>query len=245
MAENKASTPTPHIAATSPDSFAKTVLMPGDPLRSKYIADNFLKNTVLVNDVRGVQGYTGEYKGKKVSVMASGMGIPSIGIYSFELFNAYNVDNIIRVGSAGALMENIKLKDIVVGMGASTNSNYAIQFGLPGTIAPIASYDLIKKTDKCATEMKIIDKVKFGNIFSSDTFYSDVHPDTKWAKMGCLAVEMEAAGLYLNAARAGKNALSICTISDQLVTNEHLTSDDRLKGFNEMIELALEVAISE
>ena len=244
MTENKVLVPTPHINA-SQGSFAKTVLMPGDPLRSQYIAQNFLTNTVLVNNVRGVQGYTGEYKGKKVSVMASGMGIPSIGIYSHELFTAYDVDNIIRVGSAGALMENIKLKDIVVGIGASTNSNFALQFGLPGTIAPIGSYDLIKKTDKCATEMKIIDKVKFGNIFSSDTFYSDVHPDTKWAKMGCMAVDMEAAGLYLNAARAGKNALSICTISDQLVTNEHLSPDDRQSGFNEMIKLALEVAISE
>ena len=244
MTEHKVSAPTPHISAPV-GSFAKTVLMPGDPLRSQYIAEKFLKNTVLVNNVRGVQGYTGEYKGKKVSVMASGMGIPSIGIYSYELFSAYDVDNIIRVGSAGALMENIKLKEIVVGIGASTNSNFATQFALPGTIAPIASYDLIKKTDKCATKMNIIDKVKFGNIFSSDTFYSDVHPDTKWAKMGCMAVEMEAAGLYLNAARAGKNALSICTISDQLVTNEHLSPEDRQSGFNEMIELALEVAISE
>jgi purine-nucleoside phosphorylase len=244
MTEHKVLVPTPHISAPE-GSFAKTVLMPGDPLRSQYIAQKFLTNTVLVNNVRGVQGYTGEYKGKKVSVMASGMGIPSIGIYSHELFTAYDVDNIIRVGSAGALMDNIKLKDIVVGVGASTNSNFALQFGLPGTIAPIGSYDLIKKTDKCATEMKIIDKVKFGNIFSSDTFYSDVHPDTKWAKMGCMAVEMEAAGLYLNAARAGKNALSICTISDQLVTNEHLSPDDRQSGFNEMIKLALEVAISE
>ena len=242
MTEHKVSAPTPHISAPM-GSFAKTVLMPGDPLRSQYIAEKFLKNTVLVNNVRGVQGYTGEYKGKKVSVMASGMGIPSIGIYSYELFSAYDVDNIIRVGSAGALMENIKLKEIVVGIGASTNSNFATQFTLPGTIAPIGSYDLIKKTDKCATELKIIDKVKFGNIFSSDTFYSDVHPDTKWAKMGCMAVEMEAAGLYLNAARAGKNALSICTISDQLVTNEHLSPDERQNGFNEMIELALEVAI--
>jgi len=244
MTEHKVSAPTPHISAPV-GSFAKTVLMPGDPLRSQYIAEKFLKNTVLVNNVRGVQGYTGEYKGKKVSVMASGMGIPSIGIYSYELFSAYDVDNIIRVGSAGALMENIKLKEIVVGIGASTNSNFATQFALPGTIAPIASYDLIKKTDKCATKMNIIDKVKFGNIFSSDTFYSDVHPDTKWAKMGCMAVEMEAAGLYLNAARARKNALSICTISDQLVTNEHLSPEDRQSGFNEMIELALEVAISE
>jgi purine-nucleoside phosphorylase len=244
MTEHKVLVPTPHISAPE-GSFAKTVLMPGDPLRSQYIAQKFLTNTVLVNNVRGVQGYTGEYKGKKVSVMASGMGIPSIGIYSHELFTAYDVDNIIRVGSAGALMENIKLKDIVVGIGASTNSNFALQFGLPGTIAPIGSYDLIKKTDKCATEMKIIDKVKFGNIFSSDTFYNDVHPDTKWAKMGCMAVEMEAAGLYLNAARAGKNALSICTISDQLVTNEHLSHEDRQSGFNEMIELALEVAIYE
>ena len=244
MTEHKVLVPTPHISAPE-GSFAKTVLMPGDPLRSQYIAQKFLTNTVLVNNVRGVQGYTGEYKGKKVSVMASGMGIPSIGIYSHELFTAYDVDNIIRVGSAGALMDNIKLKDIVVGVGASTNSNFALQFGLPGTIAPIGSYDLIKKTDKCATEMKIIDKVKFGNIFSSDTFYSDVHPDTKWAKMGCMAVEMEAAGLYLNAARAGKNALSICTISDQLVTNEHLSHEDRQSGFNEMIELALEVAIYE
>ena len=244
MTVHKVLVPTPHISAPE-GSFAKTVLMPGDPLRSQYIAQKFLTNTVLVNNVRGVQGYTGEYKGKKVSVMASGMGIPSIGIYSHELFTAYDVDNIIRVGSAGALMDNIKLKDIVVGVGASTNSNFALQFGLPGTIAPIGSYDLIKKTDICATKMKIIDKVKFGNIFSSDTFYSDVHPDTKWAKMGCMAVEMEAAGLYLNAARAGKNALSICTISDQLVTNEHLSHEDRQSGFNEMIELALEVAIYE
>ena len=189
-------TPTPHISAM-PGDFADTVLMPGDPLRAKFIAENFLKNAVLVNNVRGVQGYTGTYKGKRVSVMASGMGIPSMGIYSYELFNYYNVKNIIRIGSAGAITNKLKLRDIVIGMGACTNSNYASKFNLPGTVAPIASYNLVEKAVGRAKEMGIAPVV--GNLYSSDTFYNDNDNAVLWGKMGVLAIEMEAAGLYLNA----------------------------------------------
>jgi purine-nucleoside phosphorylase len=235
--------PTPHINAPK-DGFAKTVLMPGDPLRAKHIAETYLKNAVLVNDIRGIQGYTGEYKGKKISVMASGMGIPSIGIYSYELYHAYDVDNIIRVGTCGALLKDINVRDIIVGTGACTDSNYAANFGLNGTISAVGSFEILKKVDEKTKEMKFENKVRFGQLFSTDVFYKD-KPDTlDWTKMGVIAVEMEAYALYLNAARAGKRALSICAVSDNIVSHQELTAEERSKSVNDMIELALEVAIS-
>lgn len=232
--------PTPHITAKLGD-FAKTVLMPGDPKRAKFIADNFLEDAVLVNDVRGVQGYTGYYKGKRVSVMASGMGMPSIGIYSYELFNFYGVENIIRVGSAGALHKDLHIRDIVLGQAACTNSNYVSQYELPGNYAPIASYKLLRRAAEAAEKMGL--RYMVGNILSSDTFYDDSMGTMKWAKMGVLAVEMEGAALYMNAARAGKNALCICTISDHIVNDEpETTAEERQTSFTQMMELALEVA---
>lgn len=233
--------PTPHINA-KPSDIAKTVLMPGDPLRSKFIAENFLENPVLFNNVRGIQGYTGTYKGVPVSVMASGMGMPSIGIYSYELYNAFGVENIIRIGSAGALQDNVNVRDIVLGMGASTNSAYAKQFGAHGTLSAIANYDLLRSAAETAEEMKL--NFHVGNLLSSDTFYNDdPHANDAWLKMGVLAVEMEAAALYLNAARAGKRALAICTISDHIIKQEYLTAEERQTTFTEMMELALTVAV--
>ena len=235
--------PTPHINAAK-DAFAKTVLMPGDPKRAKYVADHFLKNAVLVNDVRGIQGYTGEYKGKKISVMASGMGIPSIGIYSYELYHAYNVDTIIRIGTSGALIKDIKLQDIIVGLGACTDSNYGASFKLNGTISAIPNFDLLKKCDEKVKELKLEDKVKFGQFLSTDVFYGEGPETLEWTKMGVIAVEMEAYALYLNAARAGKKALCICAVSDNLVSHAILSAEDREKSVNDMILLALETAIS-
>ena len=232
-------TPTPHINA-KPGDFAETVLMPGDPLRAKFIAETFLENAVLVNNVRGVQGYTGNYHGKRVSVMASGMGMPSIGIYSYELFNFFGVENIIRIGSAGAISPALKLRDIVIGMSASYNSIYADQFGLPGTYAPTASYSLLKKATDSADSLGI--PVTVGNILSNDLFYDDAQSTLAWQKMGVLAVEMESAALYMNAARAGKNALCICTISDSLVTHEECSAEERQSTFTQMMRLALEIA---
>lgn len=233
--------PTPHISATEKEAFAKTVLMPGDPLRAKYIAEKYLENAVLVNNVRGVQGYTGYYNGKKVSVMASGMGMPSIGIYSYELFNFYDVDTIIRVGSAGAISPGLHLRDVVIGMGACTNSGYASQYKLPGTFAPIADYETLTKAVDAANRLGI--NAHVGNIFSSDTFYDDASTLADWQKMGVLAVEMEAAALYMNAARSGKKALCICTISDcPLAGGEECTALEREQTFNKMIEIALEAA---
>ena len=232
---------TPHISAEKGD-FAPTVLMPGDPLRSKFIAENYLENARLVNNVRGVQGYTGTYHGVPVSVMASGMGIPSIGIYSYELYNFYGVENILRVGSAGAMSEKLRVRDIVLGQGACTNSNYACQFGVQGTFAPIADFGLLRTAAEIAEEKKLPYAV--GNLFSADIFYNDdpnVTPN--WQKLGALAVEMEAAGLYMNAARAGKKALAICTISDHLLTGEATTAEERQNTFRDMMELALEVAV--
>lgn len=233
--------PTPHIAATEKEAFARTVLMPGDPLRAKYIADNFLKNAVLVNNTRGVQGYTGYYKGKKVSVMASGMGMPSIGIYSYELYNFYDVETVIRVGSAGAVSPQLHLRDVVFGMGACTNSAYAEQFNLPGDFAPIADYGTLRKAVEIAENLGVTPHV--GNLLSSDTFYDDSSSLSDWQKMGVLAVEMESAALYMNAARAGKKALAICTISDcPLTGGEECTAFEREQTFNKMIEIALEAA---
>lgn len=231
--------PTPHNSANI-DDFAKTVLMPGDPLRAKFIAENFLEDPVLVNGVRGINGYTGMYNGKIVSVMASGMGIPSIGIYSYELFNFYNVENIIRIGSAGAISDEVNLRDIVIGQGACTNSNYASQFNLPGTYAPIASYILLKQAVDFAQDAGV--NYKVGNLFSSDTFYDDAASLSDWRKMGVLAVEMESAALYMNAARAGKNALCICTISDCPFTGESCTAEERQNTFTDMMEIALKIA---
>ena len=239
--------PTPHINA-KPSDFAKTVLMPGDPMRAKFVADNFLSDAVLVNNVRGIQGYTGKYKDKYVSVMASGMGMPSIGIYSHELYNNFNVENIVRIGSAGGYSKNVSLRDIVIAMGSCTDSRYAHQFHLPGTFAPIASYDILKTCVETADEMSL--NYHVGNILSSDVFYGDdeclpeqMRSVSQWAKMGVLAVEMEAAALYMNAARAGKRALAICTVSDHLLTGESLSSDERQNSFTQMITLALEAAI--
>ena len=235
--------PTPHINAPK-DGFAKTVLMPGDPKRAKYIAETYLKNAVLVNDVRGIQGYTGEYKEKKVSVMASGMGIPSIGIYSYELYHAYDVDNIIRVGTAGALLKDIKVRDIIIATGACTDSNYAFNFGLNGTISAVPSFELLKKADEAVQQLKLGDKVRFGQLLSTDVFYKD-KPDTlDWAKMGVIGVEMESYALFLNAARAGKRALSICAISDNIVSKQELSAEERAQTLNDMLILALETAIS-
>ena len=235
--------PTPHINAPK-GAFAKTVLLPGDPKRARYVAEKFLENPKLVNDVRGVQGYTGLYKGVKVSVMASGMGMPSMGIYSYELFNAFDVENIIRIGSMGSIREDVNLKDVVVATSASTNSNYGKNFHLDGTISAAASYKLTKIVDQVSERLKLQDRVKFGQILSSDTFYTDEPgADLKWAKMGVIGIEMEAYSLYLNAARAGKNALVLTTVSDQLNRNEHLSSDERMYSFDEMLTLALEAAV--
>ena len=235
---SKNQTPTPHISCNKGD-FAPTVLMPGDPLRAKFIAETFLDDSMLVNNVRGIHGYTGSYKGKKVSVMASGMGMPSMGIYSYELFNFYDVENIIRIGTAGAIDKDLHVKDIVIGMGACTNSAYAEQYNLPGTYAPIASYELLEKAVNEARKMKL--NVKVGNVFTADTFYDDSPTLIEWQKMNVLAVEMEAAALYMNAARAGKNALCIVTISDCPFTGEAATADERQTSFTQMMELALEL----
>ncbi len=233
---------TPHISLREGTSFAKTVLMPGDPLRAKFIAENFLDNAELINNVRGIQGYTGIYKGHRVSVMASGMGMPSIGIYSHELYNFFGVENIIRVGSAGGLSEKVKLRDVVAGIGANTNSNFAAQFGVTGTIAPTCSFELLTAAVDSAKELGI--NMKVGNLYSSDTFYDfDEECNRKWANAGSLAVEMEAAALYLNAMRAGKNALAICTISDMPFTGEGCTAEERQNTFTDMMKIALEVAV--
>ncbi len=235
------STPTPHNSA-SPKDFAPTVLMPGDPLRAKFIAENFLEDAVLVNNVRGIHGYTGTYQGIPVSVMASGMGMPSIGIYSYELYNFYDVENIIRIGSAGAISDELELRDIVAGLAASTDSNYASQFDLPGTYAPACSYPLLKKADQAAEDLGI--DLKVGELLSADAFYNDCHPLSEWQKMhNVLACEMESAALYMNAARAGKNALAICTISDCPLKGTGLPAEDREKTFTQMMELALRTAV--
>lgn len=233
-------TPTPHISAKLGE-IAKTVLMPGDPLRAKYIAESFLEDTVCFNSVRNMLGFTGRYKGKEVSVMGGGMGIPSIGIYSYELFNFYGVESIIRIGTAGAINSSVKLRDVVIAMGACTNSKYAKQYNLPGTFAPIASYDLLSLACINAKDFNI--KVKVGNVLSSDNFYSDDADSLlSWDKMGVLAVEMEAAGLYMNAARSGKKALCILSISDCPLRGESLSSVDRQNSFTDMMKIALETA---
>ena len=231
--------PTPHINAKEGD-FARTVLMPGDPLRAKFIAETFLEKPVLVNNVRGVQGYTGTYQGKKVSVMASGMGMPSIGIYSYELYNFYGVENIIRIGTAGMINPSLHVRDIVAGMSAYTNSSFAKQFGFDGMYAPccdfgllMAAYEASKKYDANFVP---------GALYSSDTFYDESAPLGKLQKLGVLAVEMESAALYLNAAKAGKKALAICTISDNPFTGEGLSAEERQVSFTQMMKIALDIA---
>jgi purine-nucleoside phosphorylase len=232
---------TPHNTAEKGD-FAKTVLMPGDPLRAKYIAETYLTDPKLVNNVRGVQGYTGTYKGVPVSVMASGMGMPSMAIYSYELFNFYDVENILRVGSAGAVSMELKVRDIVLGQGACTSSSMQDNFGVNGHFAPLGNWDLLKCAAEICEERKL--RYKAGNLISSDIFYNDDPAfNEPFVKLGALAVEMEAAALYMNAARAGKRALAICTISDHILTGEATTAEERQNTFNEMMELALEVAV--
>ena len=232
--------PTSHINAT-PEDFGKVVLMPGDPKRSKFIAETFLESARLVNDVRGIQGYTGFYKGEKISVMASGMGMPSMGLYSYELFNFFDVEAIIRIGSAGAYMDHIRLMDLLLGMGACTDSSYADQFGLQGRYAPIADYELLKlAVDVCEEKQA---NFHIGNLVSTDTFYYDDPTfNERWKRMGVLGVEMEAAALYMNAARAGKRALAICTASDHLFRHEALSVMERQEGLGRMIEVGLETA---
>ena len=232
--------PTPHNSA-NPGDFAKTVLMPGDPLRAKFIADTFLDGSKLVNNVRGIHGYTGTYKGVPVSVMASGMGMPSIGIYSYELYSQYDVENIIRIGSAGAISAKLKLRDVVAAQGACTNSNFAHQYGLPGQFAPIADYTLLETAVAAAREIGV--EMPVGNVLSSDTFYDASQSAMKWAELGVLAVEMEAAALYMNAAKLGKRALAICSISDSFVTGEELDADQRQNSFTTMMTIALETAV--
>lgn len=233
--------PTPHINA-KPEDFAKTVLMPGDPQRAQFIAENYFENAELINNVRGISGYTGTYKGEKVTVMASGMGMPSIGIYSYELFNFFDVDNIIRIGSAGSINNAVKVRDIVLALGACTNSGYASQYKLPGAFAPTASYKLLKAAEDECKNIKA--NYHIGNVLSSDTFYNDDTSATeKWMKMNVLAIEMEAAALYMNAARSGKNALAILTVSDHILTGNETTSEERRSSFTQMMEVALETAI--
>lgn len=236
-------TPTPHNEA-APGQIAKTVLMPGDPLRAKYIAEHYLEDAVCFNTVRNMLGYTGTYKGRRLSVMGSGMGMPSMGIYSYELFEGYDVDRIIRIGSAGALQDGIELMDLVLGMGACTDSAYAGVYELPGQFAPIASYELLRKACDTAGKKKL--PVHVGNIVSSDVFYQEsMKGNDRWRAMGALALDMETAALYMNAARTGKEALCILTISDLIYQDQHLSAAQRQEGFQNMMELALETAVCE
>lgn len=231
---------TPHNTAKAGD-IAKTVIMPGDPLRAKYIADNYLDNAVQFNVVRNIYGYTGVYRGTDISVMASGMGMPSMGIYSYELFKFYDVDNIIRIGSAGSISDKVDLSDIVLAIGTSTDSNYASQYNLPGTYAPVADFGLLN----CAYEQSKLYgiPVEVGNVVSTDVFYNDNPEYNKaWSDMGVLAVEMESAALYMNAARLSKRALAMFTISDNLMNGQSLSVEERQEGFDDMIKLSFETA---
>ena len=232
--------PTPHIACQKED-FAETVIMPGDPLRSKFIAETFLENPVLINNVRGVQGYTGTYKGKRVSVMASGMGMPSIGIYSHELFNFYDVKNIIRVGTAGSLQEHIKLKDVTIAMASVTNSNWTSQFKIDAQIPAVCSFELLQKAVKAAEDLGITAHV--GTMYSSDIFYDESGTEMKLKELGVMGVEMEAAALYYLGAKYHVQTLAICTVSDHIITGEETTAEERQTTFDEMIKVGLETAI--
>ncbi len=231
--------PTPHNTAKAGD-IAETVLLPGDPLRAKFIAENFLQDAVQFNSVRNMFGFTGTYKDKKVSVMGTGMGCASIGIYSYELIHMYGAKNLIRIGSCGAMVPSVKLGDIVMAAGASTDTNFAHQYHLPGTFSAIASYDLLSRAVEAAKANGFPYVV--GNVLSSDIFYNDSDERTAWTKMGILAAEMESFALYCNAARAGVNALSIFTVSDSMVTKEEMTPEERQTGFTNMMKVALEVA---
>lgn len=236
------STPTPHNQALN-GQIAKTVLMPGDPLRAKLIAETYLEQVTCFNSVRNMLGYTGIYQGKEISVMGSGMGMPSMGIYSYELFHFYHVDSIIRIGSAGGMSPKVKLRDLIIAMGASTNSNFGNQFHLPGSFAPIADFSLLQNAVAAAKELNI--PIQAGNVLSSDSFYDDSPSDSKqWQKMNILAVEMESAALYMNAARAGKKALCLLTISDHLLTGEALSAEERQNSFHDMMKVALKTALS-
>lgn len=230
-----ANTPTPHIGAKIGE-IAQTVIMAGDPLRAKFMAEIFLDNPVLFNQVRGMLGFTGTHEGKRVSVMGHGMGIPSIGIYSYELFNFYDVNTIIRVGSAGSIQEDLNIGDLAIAMGACTNSNYGMQYELPGTFAPIADFSLVRGAVEACERMGYGYKV--GNVFSSDTFYTENAHNEKWINMGVMCVEMEATALYMNAARAGKRALTICTISDHILKGEATTAEERQTSFTHMMDVA-------
>lgn len=228
-------TPTPHIGAKLGD-IAETVIMAGDPLRVKFMADNFLDNPIQFNNVRGMLGFTGFYKGKRVSVMGHGMGMPSIGIYTYELYNFYGVKTIIRVGSAGSIQHDLHVGDLVIAMGACTNSNYACQYELPGSFAPIADFSLVRGAVEACERLGY--RYKVGNVFSSDVFYHENAHNDKWINMGVLAVEMEIAGLYMNAARSGNRALGICTISDHILTGEETTAEERQTTFTHMMDVA-------
>lgn len=233
--------PTPHINAT-PSDFAKTVLMPGDPLRARFIAEHYLEHPVLVNNVRNVQGYTGTYRGARVSVMASGMGMPSMAIYSHELYDVFGVENILRIGSCGAMREQVRVRDLVIGMGACTNSNFLSQFGLNGTFAPIGDYTLLERAVAACREAGV--RFHVGNLVSTDTFYSaDAGFHQRMAALGVLAAEMEAAALYTVAAQHGKRALAICTVSDHIVTGESTSAKERETSFTQMMEIALQTAL--
>ncbi len=229
-----------HINAANKGDIADSILLPGDPLRAKYIAENYLTNPKCFNEIRGMLGYTGTYKGVPVSVMGTGMGMPSMGIYSWELITEYDVQNLIRIGTAGSFHEDIKIKDIVIGTAASTDSNYIHAFDVPGNYAPCASWELLSKARDASEKLNI--PFKAGNIVSCDVFYEFGDWWKKWAKMDVMAVEMEAAALYMNAAYNRVNAMAMMTISDHFVTGERSTAEERQKSFTDMMELALEIA---
>lgn len=229
-----------HIEA-EPGQIADTVLMPGDPMRARYIAQHYLTDAQCYSQVRGMNGYTGYYKGKKISVQGSGMGIPSMGIYSYELFNQFGVDTIIRVGTCGAIRPDVKVGELLLAMGCCTNSGYAAQYHLPGVFAPLADYEVLERAVACARELKLDFHV--GNVFSSDVFYEDEAGEKgKWEKMGVLAQEMETLSLYCNAARSGKRALALLTVGSSLHTSQALTNEERERSLDGMIRCALEVA---
>ena len=230
-----AKTPTPHIGAQYGE-IAETVIMAGDPLRAKFMAEKFLDNPVQFNNVRGMLGFTGTHQGKRVSVMGHGMGMPSIGIYTYELFNFYDVKTIVRVGSAGSIQTDLHVGDLVIATGACTNSNYGAQYEMPGTFAPIGDFDLARKAAESCEKFGY--RYKVGNVLSSDTFYTENAHNDKWINMGVLAVEMEAAALYMNAARAGKRGLTILTVSDHIITGEATTAEERQTTFTHMMDVA-------
>ncbi|KAA9393219.1 purine-nucleoside phosphorylase [Kocuria coralli] len=233
-------TSTPHIDPHGVE-IAETILLPGDPLRAKFIAETYLDGVQCFNEVRNMLGFTGTYRGKQVSVMGTGMGIPSISLYTYELIHFFGVKNLVRVGSCGAMQEGMDLYDVVIAQGASTDSNYLHQFGVPGTFAPLSSYRLLEQAKRAADERG--QRTHVGNVLSSDVFYN-ADPDAMepWRKLGVLAVEMESAGLFVNAAAAGVDALGIFTVSDNLLTHAQTTPQERQTAFKDMIEIALELA---